>query len=156
MDIMELGAIGELVGGVAVIASLIYVGLQVRQSARDTRASNFHAVTDSFNALNIQIAGNAELAEILDKGNSDRQSLNSNERVRYDFLYLSVFRILETVFTQSRSGAGETDLWRAEERTVEALLSARGVRQWWKENPLSLTPQFRQFVESQILPKVEE
>ena len=32
MDIMELGAIGELVGGVAVIASLVYVGLQVRQS----------------------------------------------------------------------------------------------------------------------------
>jgi hypothetical protein len=29
MNIMELGAIGELVGGVAVIASLIYVGLQV-------------------------------------------------------------------------------------------------------------------------------
>ncbi len=32
MDIMELGAIGELVGGVAVIGSLLYVGLQVRQS----------------------------------------------------------------------------------------------------------------------------
>ena len=32
MDIMELGAIGELVGGVAVVASLIFVGVQVRQS----------------------------------------------------------------------------------------------------------------------------
>ncbi len=31
MDIMELGAIGELVGGVAVIGSLIYLALQVRQ-----------------------------------------------------------------------------------------------------------------------------
>jgi hypothetical protein len=29
MDIMELGAIGELVGGVAVIASPVFVGLQV-------------------------------------------------------------------------------------------------------------------------------
>ncbi len=34
MGIMELGAIGELVGGVAVVASLLYVGLQVRQSNR--------------------------------------------------------------------------------------------------------------------------
>ena len=31
MGIMELGAIGELVGGVAVIGSLIFVGLQIRQ-----------------------------------------------------------------------------------------------------------------------------
>ncbi len=40
MNIMELGAIGELVGGVAVIGSLIYVGLQVRQSTEQTRQSN--------------------------------------------------------------------------------------------------------------------
>ncbi len=33
MDIMELGAIGELVEGVAVIGSLVYLSLQVRQSA---------------------------------------------------------------------------------------------------------------------------
>ena len=39
MDIMELGAIGELVGGVAVIGSLIYVGLQVRQSNDNARQS---------------------------------------------------------------------------------------------------------------------
>jgi hypothetical protein len=42
MDIMELAAIGELVGGVAVIASLVYVGLQVRHSAQVTQA---HAVS---------------------------------------------------------------------------------------------------------------
>jgi len=37
MDIMELGAIGELVGGVAVIGSLIYVGLQIRHNTRVLR-----------------------------------------------------------------------------------------------------------------------
>ena len=31
MNIMELGAIGELVGGVAVIATLIYLAVQIRQ-----------------------------------------------------------------------------------------------------------------------------
>ena len=47
MDIMELGAIGELVGGVAVIGSLIYVGMQVRQNTQATRAQ---AVTTLFAA----------------------------------------------------------------------------------------------------------
>ena len=40
MEIMELGAIGELVGGVAVIASLLYVGLQVRQNTVLLKRSN--------------------------------------------------------------------------------------------------------------------
>ena len=34
MDILELGAIGELVGGVAVLATLLYLALQVRHSNR--------------------------------------------------------------------------------------------------------------------------
>lgn len=40
MDIMELGAVGELVGGVAVVASLIYVGVQVRQNSHQLRQGN--------------------------------------------------------------------------------------------------------------------
>ena len=37
MDILELGAAGELVGGVAVVASLVYVGLQIRHNTAATR-----------------------------------------------------------------------------------------------------------------------
>ena len=33
-NIVELGAIGELVGGMAVIGSFLYVGLQIRQNTR--------------------------------------------------------------------------------------------------------------------------
>ncbi len=40
MDIMELGAIGELVGGFAVVTSLIYVDLQVRQSNQISQAES--------------------------------------------------------------------------------------------------------------------
>ena len=40
MDLMELGAIGELVGGVAVIATIAFLGVQVRQGNR-LAASNF-------------------------------------------------------------------------------------------------------------------
>jgi len=39
MDLIELGAIGELVGGVAVIGSLIYVGIQVRHGTAAARST---------------------------------------------------------------------------------------------------------------------
>ena len=39
MDIMELGAIGELVGGVAVLVTLVYLALQIRQNTSQVRLS---------------------------------------------------------------------------------------------------------------------
>ncbi len=155
MGILELGAIGELIGGVAVVASLVYVGLQIRQNTRDTRASNFHAITDSFNAINLQMAGNPELARIFEMGNRDLGSLSAQERVQYGFMFLAPFRVHETIFYQSRSGAGEEELWLAEQKTMKALLSEPGARRWWKENPLSLTPEFREFVEKRILSTID-
>ena len=71
MDIMELGAIGELVGGVAVIATLIYLALQVRQNSDAIRWSNDCAQASSVQDSNClyvrvlsQLSQDAELASI--------------------------------------------------------------------------------------------
>ena len=55
MDIMELGAIGELVGGVAVIASLIFVGLQIRHNAKAVTANTQQGLFDSFTGLSSDV-----------------------------------------------------------------------------------------------------
>ncbi len=39
MNIMELGAIGELVGGLAVLVTLVYLAVQVRHTRTDRRPS---------------------------------------------------------------------------------------------------------------------
>ncbi len=50
MDIMELGAIGEPVGGVAVLATLIYLAVQVRQNNEQAFRQNAIALNDSAQA----------------------------------------------------------------------------------------------------------
>ncbi len=55
MDIMELGAIGELVGGVAVLATLVYLAVQTRNNTQAIRSSTYSQVADSFSALSLAI-----------------------------------------------------------------------------------------------------
>ena len=47
MSLQDWGAIGELLGGVAIIVSLLYVGLQIKHGNRETRASTLQATLDS-------------------------------------------------------------------------------------------------------------
>ena len=51
MDIMELGAIGELVGGVAVIGTLVYMALQVRQNTRQGAATFTYMLSSEFQRM---------------------------------------------------------------------------------------------------------
>jgi len=42
MTLQDLGAIGELVGGLAVVLSLVYVAFQVRQNSRQIEQNSRH------------------------------------------------------------------------------------------------------------------
>ncbi len=148
MDIMELGAIGELVGGVAEIGSLLYVGLQVRQNTAATRAASHHAITDSFNEGNLALARDPALADLWVKWRRDRSALPEAGRLQGDMLAYSFLRVFETLFYQSRVGTGEQQLLRAEERTLGFMFQMNGFREWWRENPFSFHSDFRNYVDS--------
>ena len=60
MDIMELGAIGEMVGGVAVVASLIFVGLQIRANTRTMTADAGTRAQMSWAGINRTISQHRE------------------------------------------------------------------------------------------------
>jgi len=47
MSLQNWGAIGELLGGVAIIVSLLYVGLQIKHGNRETIAATLQAILDS-------------------------------------------------------------------------------------------------------------
>ncbi len=63
MSLQDWGAIGEMLGGFAIIVSLLYVGLQIKHGNRETRAATLQANLDSemsFQAEAMRYAGTWE------------------------------------------------------------------------------------------------
>ena len=148
---VALQAVTESLGLVAVIASLIFVGLQVKQNSEEVRSSSYHGVTDSFNAWNLTLAENSELAKIWLKGQSSFDQLTADELVKFEFLLRAAFRVWDTVYYQSRHGTGDNTLWECERKNVEVLLSSPGGRAWWRDHPYGFSVGFSEYVESNIL-----
>ncbi len=46
-----LGAVGEIVGAVAVVATLVYLSIQIRQNTKSERASALDASINAFSAV---------------------------------------------------------------------------------------------------------
>ena len=151
MDIMELGAIGELVGGVAVVASLVYVGLQVRQSTQTTRAASHHATIDSLREWSLSIVEDNDVADLWLKGNADSTLLDERDQLKYTMLMFALLRIFETNFYQNQVGTGERKLLHSEELNMQWLFSNPGVQRWWRDQPFALDSDFAEYIES-LLP----
>ena len=82
MTIQDWGAIGELVGGVAVVVTLIYLALQIRQNTRAVRLSTSHAVAEDVRNMFALMAEQTELTEAIHKGSSDPGSISGAEKMR--------------------------------------------------------------------------
>ena len=130
MDIMELGAIGELVGGVAVIATLVYLALQVRHSAATGRVAASSAMSDGFNRaiaqFDLTLAKKAMMPGV--------DALTPEERFVWAGQLYIVFCHLETMYFQAEEGVLEPH-GVARERTVMVwFVTTPGVQAWWHGN----------------------
>ena len=64
MTIMELGAIGEFIGAIAVVVTLIYLAFQMRQNTNALKLNTARSVTEELQEMFSLLASNQELAEI--------------------------------------------------------------------------------------------
>ncbi len=131
MNIMELGAIGELVGGVAVIGSLLYVGLQVSQSNRLAQLNAVQTYMGAFNRDVLSPFHDQEFAKTARRGFNDFQSLNKEEQITIHALWLKIMFLGQTDFFLRRHGKIEKDFAAAIETANVTMLKSPGAAQWW-------------------------
>jgi hypothetical protein len=77
-----IGAVGEVMGAVAVLVTLGYLAVQIRQNTQSVSTSVYESAMSGFNALTRDLTANADLASILIRAHADPASLDENEQLR--------------------------------------------------------------------------
>jgi hypothetical protein len=76
-----LGAIGEVVGAIAVVVSLLYLAVQIRAQNRESQVAAAHEILAAFRGMQIPLQ-DPGLAELWEKAVMDFESLNGGERIQ--------------------------------------------------------------------------
>ncbi len=86
MDLTQLANLGEFIGGVAVLVTLIYLVIQVRQGNANARAASRQTLIDTYSQSNFDLGHDAELLRILGDGFSDYPRLSNSDKIQFDFI----------------------------------------------------------------------
>jgi hypothetical protein len=125
-----ISAIGQLVGALAVVISLIYLANEVRNNAHATRHAAMRATLDSFNRLAQQLTQDPDLAGLFYRGCDDFESLEGVDRARFGWFMHQMFRNMEDVYHQHLKGHLDPHLWRGLEVIMRDLNTPPGVQAW--------------------------
>ncbi len=150
MSLQELASLGAAMSGVGVIASVIYVSIQILHNTRAVRASAFQQVVNSFAAISFDIAKDKSLIELYLRAGRDFASLGDVERAQYSLMLLSFLRRAENVFFQSEIHMLQTQHWSGIRDSIKAIITPPGARACWGEIKNRVNPEFRTFVDGLI------
>ncbi len=140
-----LGAIGEIIGSLGVFVSLIYLAIQMRHGAAETRDASIHSVMQ----LSIQFRAESyttELAEIRMKV-AAQDSLSPLESLKFEGYLSALFELNELVFVQYQKNKLDPEYFDAWQRRTQAAMTVPLVRQFWAKTKTGYRASFIEHID---------
>ena len=143
-----LGNFGEFFGAIAIVVTLIYLAVQLKQNTASVKASAYQGWVAANVEINTTLSNPAQ-SQIVAAGNVDSTNLTSDTFVAFAMVNIAIMQMAQSTDYLYRSGSLDRELWEAEMNRAAGILAAPGVRQWWDAGGKTLlTPRFAEFLES--------
>ena len=131
MNLSDWASIGSLVSSIAVLISLIYLALQVRQAERNQQASIRQA--HATRVVDIILAsGEPSCAEALPKGAAVAAEITPVEFGQFTAIYGAFLASAEDTFLQHNEGLLSEAVFASFSESWRQTLAQPGVRALWK------------------------
>ena len=149
MNWEAVAATGEFLGAVAVVGSLVYLAIQIRQTRQMFTASAQQQLTDSFQQIMRDVWSNPEVHRIWHLATTNSEQLSEADRERFGMLLTSLFTEFSNVLQLSQL---DPSILESYGPGIDNMLGFSAVRLWWKRQSFKF-PQdslFRRHIDSRI------
>jgi hypothetical protein len=146
-----LGDIGDFLGGIGVVVTLVYLAVQIRQNTRSVRTAAFQAAQRDFADTLDRLSHDPELTRLLFDGLRDFESFSTEDRRRFATYMASLLRRYENLLHHTRLGSLDPDLWEGLLFELRRMFAGPGTRAWWARGQDAFNRELRDFIEREVI-----
>ncbi len=147
MTLLEWGALGELIGGIAIIGSLIYVGVQVNDSASATRSAVENDASGSMQSWYQEMGSNRQASEVWFNALTSSEPLSTQDEFQFMMMFHAVFYALQNSYLLTQEGTLDAEYRDAVSSTILAVKDLPGFDRYWRQRRRLLHGGFAEYVD---------
>jgi hypothetical protein len=144
-----LGNLGDFIGGIAVVITLIYLAVQVRQNTRAIRVATMQSSMLAAQSIGNLPAQDRDLARVVRVGLTTPDELDEDEFQQLRYFLMSMLRVHEDMFVQHQAGVVDDETWLARSSSLKTIFSMPGGRRIW-EAASAYRDDFKAWLESEL------
>ena len=151
MTIQDWGSIGELVGAIATVATLIYLAVQIRVNTLIAETSAVQSMLDGGRDRTAKhISGNPELADIVGRGLSSIDSLDESEKLQlYFFIVEQTLQAQNVMNLHAKKLVSDID-YQAWLDWATCILRTPGGKVLWPQIAVCITPDISEILTNEL------
>ncbi len=127
MTLVELGALGEFVAAIAVLVTLVYLTLQVRQGNGFARAQTRQRMVEQAERELYRLVEDPAIFKCFLK----KEPLTEDEKIKLVFWLIASLRQREYEWFQYRDGNIDRETWETYRNVMLTHLTTPRTREWW-------------------------
>ena len=147
MNWEAIGAVGEILGALAVVVSLVYLASQIRVQNRESRVASVHEILEGFRTL-MTVHQDHDRAAVWLTGIAGLENLSDVQRVQFFAITQHSMRLTEEAYFQRQAGRLDERLWTAFDAQNKDILTTKGVQEVWALRKHVFSNEFRDFIDS--------
>ncbi len=147
MTMLEWGALGELIGGIAIIGSLIYVGIQVKDSAGATRSAAANDASVTMQSWYLEIGSNREASDVWFNAMMSTESLSAHDEFQFMMMMHAAMLGVQNSYLLTQAGTLDPELRDGITTSIVAVKDLPGMERYWRQRKNFFHSGFTKYVD---------
>jgi len=143
----NLASIAEIIGAFAVVISLIYVGVQVNDSAGAVRSASANDANVAVQNWYQQIGSDQQTSELFYEALMSEVALSNQEEFQFLMMLHGVFLAFQNSYLLAEEGTIDVKLREALTSSILGVKDTPGMRRYWRQRKSYLHSAFADYVD---------
>src|SRR5437667_3722282 len=150
-----INAVSQLVSSIAVVLSVLYLGIQVHRSTRVAKLATQDSAATALRDVTKPLMENADLERIWRVGLEDLNALSAQDQARFFHAAYQFLKAFETIHFHYVYGLMDRQLWEGWRGLLQHYVAAPGMAHYWRLRPEVFSERFRTFVKALEAPTAQ-
>jgi hypothetical protein len=148
VNLQDLALVAEIVGGVALVVSLIYVGLQVRHSASAIRSASASDATTAMQLWYIEMGTNRQAGDVWFNAMRSPDPLPAQDEFQFLMSMHAAILGMQNCYLLSKEGTLDAEFRESVTTAVVAVKDLPGMVRFWSQRRGFFHAEFAEYVDS--------
>lgn len=148
--------ISQVIAAAALVASLIFVGLQVRagmaqsrHAEQTARAQVHQEIAESYRQMALEWVRYPEMYKFMIMG-AETKDMTDQQRQVFGGLYFPTMQMGENIYYQHRNGLLDDDQYETYLGHLSRLLKSPAANDWWQDRKFAFNPEYVAWIDAKL------